>query len=502
MSKKNNLDDFGLFNSNTDNSEINTSWEMPKYFMNIIIFLSVSLYVISLYYASGSHAESTSYRMYFLTIIGIYLAYKFIKTSSSKEKVVFSPAGIIGYTFINILILCIFFFSLSGGQNGALVLFFKIIGFLILPFSIGLINYSFAKKILSYIPSYKNEETPFKFILALGFGFVVFFTLITISATLGQYNLTAVFAILLILAGVAFKELYQSLISLATYKIEFDNHKLNSSAGDLVNFNLLSAEWSFLILSFLIGVNFINIVRPMPIGWDDLGVYMNFPQIMANSGTILKGAGLVAWQLLTGIGFMFHSAPQAFFMNQIGGILSIIVLTVVFSDLLKSSTKKHLSVPIILATMFYVMPMVIFEQAKDMKVDPGLFFVSVIGIYLIYKLFLRYLGYEETKITSNTDSIITQTKDGINLFFSKISSVFKSNTGEGNLFDNRDYLIYIAIIGAIVGLAFAIKVSSVMLILGIIGVIFYAKLGFSGFLGYFALFIGVFTKLKLWDMMN
>lgn len=48
---------------------------------------------------------------------------------------------------------------------------------------------------------------------------------------------------------------------------------------------------------------------------------------------------MVAWQTLTGIGFMFHSAPQAFFMNQIGGILSIIVLIVAFGSLMKNRTS-------------------------------------------------------------------------------------------------------------------------------------------------------------------
>lgn len=40
--------------------------------------------------------------------------------------------------------------------------------------------------------------------------------------------------------------------------------------------------------------------------------------------------------------------------------------------------------------MFYAMPMVIFQQAKDMKLDPGLFFISVIGIYGVIHLLLRY----------------------------------------------------------------------------------------------------------------
>jgi hypothetical protein len=39
--------------------------------------------------------------------------------------------------------------------------------------------------------------------------------------------------------------------------------------------------------------------------------------------------------------------------------------------------------------MFIAMPMVVFQQAKDMKLDPGLFFVSIIAIYLLFKYYLK-----------------------------------------------------------------------------------------------------------------
>lgn len=51
----------------------------------------------------------------------------------------------------------------------------------------------------------------------------------------------------------------------------------------VVNLRLLSIEFGFFFLTFLLGVALVNIIRPMPIGWDDLGVYMNFPKIMATS---------------------------------------------------------------------------------------------------------------------------------------------------------------------------------------------------------------------------
>jgi len=55
-----------------------------------------------------------------------------------------------------------------------------------------------------------------------------------------------------------------------------------------MNPRLITAEFAFLVISFLISVSLINAIRPMPIGWDDLGVYMNFPRIMATLGELLQ----------------------------------------------------------------------------------------------------------------------------------------------------------------------------------------------------------------------
>ena len=129
------------------------------------------------------------------------------------------------------------------------------------------------------------------------------------------------------------------------------------------------------------------------------------------------------------------------------------------------------------------MPMVIFQQAKDMKLDPGLFFVSVIGIYGMIYLFLRY---KENLEATNEQSKKAQNTEDTPLEF----------------FSHHKNLAYILIIGVIVGLAFAIKFTTLMLILGLIGVIFYAKLGLAGFVGYFALFVAIFTKGNLWAQLN
>ena len=72
-----------------------------------------------------------------------------------------------------------------------------------------------------------------------------------------------------------------------------DRHESDSdSALKLINPQLLTAEFAFIVVSFLISVALINAIRPMPIGWDDLGVYMNFPRIMALTGSSLEGAAM------------------------------------------------------------------------------------------------------------------------------------------------------------------------------------------------------------------
>ncbi|MDD2486829.1 MAG: hypothetical protein PHS92_00455 [Candidatus Gracilibacteria bacterium] len=474
------------------------------YLLNLLSLVVIGFTFIIQYYKVGFHNESSAgYSVYFSAVLVSYVIYKIIKLKVNKQKVSFSPAGMLGYFLLHLLILCIVYFNIIE-TGGSIILFTKIVSYLFLPIAITLISYSFSQKMLDMIPSFNKEDSSFRFLISLGLGFTLFLTSVVIFGSMGFYNAWAVFGILTVFGIISYKEIYSNIKLFFTKRFEIDNHDFNSDITRQINLYLLSTEFLYIFMTFLIGVAFINIVRPMPIGWDDLGAYMNFPKIMAYNGEILKGTSIMAWQTLTGIGFMFNSAPQAFFLNQIGGILSIIVIILSLGSLTRTNKKTFINLPFLGAAMFYAMPMVIFEQAKDMKLDPGLFFISVISIYGMIHLFLKYLGYEEEEFsTAKKDMIYENEGNGIfSLVFSKIKSVFKSESGDSKLFEKKDYLILLLIIGIITGFAFTIKFTSLMLILGLIGIIFYAKLGFSGFLGYFFLFLGVFTKLRLWDYLN
>lgn len=95
---------------------------------------------------------------------------------------------------------------------------------------------------------------------------------------------------------------------------------------------------------------------------------------------------MYSWQLITGTGFFFsYTAAQAFYVNQLGGILVVIAITSALSLILEDKKKKYLiSLPILFAAVFYAMPMNIFQQAKDMKLDPAMLALSISGLIVLF----------------------------------------------------------------------------------------------------------------------
>ena len=170
---------------------------------------------------------------------------------------------------------------------------------------------------------------------------------------------------------------------------------------------------------------------------------------------------MYTWQIITGSGFLFSQiAASAFYVNQLGGILSMIVMTSILSVVLESRNRKYLiSLPILLAGIYYIMPMTIFQQAKDMKLDPALMMVSVSAFGVLWYALREKL-------------------------------------------ENNKFYVLIGLAGFIVGLAFSIKFTTLILIITGLALIAYRMLGIFGFLGFFFLFLSIFTGANLWTKMN
>lgn len=482
---------------------------MNIYLFKILYLVVFSLITIWAYFSFDKHvfwysSYLVSYLFFVLVWFWIYYFFK-----HQKNKISFSILEILGYFLLNLIFLCFFIFSANNASAGLWFwLFFKIIGFSLLPTIIVFLSYCFWNFITSKIPNFQEETNVFKFITSLSLWFFVFLITLSIVWYLWFYNLYVVFWIFTLFIAFSHKEIIENIKKILTHKFEIEWHDFNLWN---FNFNLLTREIAFFVIIFVIWINLVNIVRPMPIWWDDLWVYMNFPKMLASMWELKNLWWMMSWQIFTWIGYMFWSATQAFFLNNVWWVLSVVFLVLIFSDLLKSTKPTFINIPFVLTSIFISMPMIVFQQAKDMKVDPGLFFVSIASIYILYYVFAKYVWYQRDLKTKNFELTQKVTPDEVSIevisnskFENTFLSYFSKYTHIWNrdIFENKSYLIYIFIAWILAWFAFSIKITSLLLISWAIWLIFYVKLGFSGFLAYVSMYFWIFSKFWLWSMLN
>lgn len=488
---------------------------LMSYLLKVLYLLMFWLTVmLTYYYAFPFHQSSFDWGYAgYVGIIGIlYVCYKWYNAFFAEEKIRLTPVGLFGFSLLHLLILSVVFFTIQWQPWFLwMSLFFKILWYLFLPILFIFVLSGLWRKILWYIDGWKEESGVFQMLSATAVWFASFITFLTFFGWIGFYNLFVVFWLLLWAWLFAYKEIGWMLQQFISYKIELPNHQSGKWLYEFLQFRVLTAEFFFLVITFLISINLINATRPMPIGWDDLWVYMNYPQLMAQAWDILSLGWMYAWQVFTGIGYMFQSPTQAFFLNNIGWILAVLVIILSFIDLLKSRSQTLIHIPLLAGMMFLSMPMIIFQQAKDMKIDPGLFFISATVIYMVLYLFVKYLGYREV-IKTPSGEVIQETspesaslevnvennqKNSFLQYFSKYEHIWIQD-----MFTQKKNLMYLLIIWFLAGFAFTLKFTSLLLISALIWVFFYAKIGIAWLFAYFAIYVWIFTKAWLWSMMN
>lgn len=446
---------------------------MLWYLFKMLFLIVFSGLIIWVYYNTqwGIHKENFDwYVYYFLTIWIIYGVYKYFQIEYNQQTAYFSPLKIIGYFLGHLFILCLFYFIFNEqAMSYGIVMFFKILWFLLLPTFITLISFWVGKKMSSFFPALRQYSSTFQWIIAFWMWFFLFFLWLAIIWIFGFYNIYFILALFIIFFVFSYKEIINILRELSDQKFE-----KNIVEGNYLK--LLSTEFLFWVSTLVLWVTLINIMRPFPIGWDDLWVYMNVPHLLAEAGSFSGFWWMYGWQIFTGVWYLFWSANQAFFLNALGGFLSFILLIVIFWDIFSSKKKWFIDIPFLLATVFISMPMVVFEQAKDMKLDPGLFAISISVLYLVY-----------THFSQKSYSFMELIKEKI--WYSKKEKLLASR-----------YILIV--IWLLLGLAFLIKFTSLLLIIGVFWLVTFKRIGFIGLVGYISMFLAVFTQWNLWKYMN
>lgn len=146
----------------------------------------------------------------------------------------------------------------------------------------------------------------------------------------------------------------------------------------------------FFIIGLLLvtAATFLHLLRPIPIGWDDIGVYMNVPSLTAQHGGLVGGFGSYNWGLIMSLGFLVWNTPYiAMLYSFAGGLLAFFGLYVLIRACLPKGEKDHdeepgASIPLFLVTTFAMSPFVLFQLGEDMKIDLGLLFIATVATFI------------------------------------------------------------------------------------------------------------------------
>jgi len=213
----------------------------------------------------------------------------------------------------------------------------------------------------------------------------------------------------------------------------------------------------FLLLTYL-AFNFINVIRPFPIGWDDLGSYLNRPRLLVSYGKFVFSMASFQWEYMTSLGFLLFGynatfgATTALIINWSQGLLAVLAVYL-FGRTFIGQGRGLLS-----ALLYYSLPMVGHFSFADMKIDNAVFTMGSMGIFAMF----------------------------IALFTDHASK--------------KSQYRWVALAGFFIAFAFSFKVTGIMVLMALGGVLLGATLHWSAFIGAVCFALAIFIKKGAFDL--
>ena len=121
------------------------------------------------------------------------------------------------------------------------------------------------------------------------------------------------------------------------------------------------------ILFSVFALNLLGILRPFPIGWDDLGTYLNRAKLLVSYGKFIHPLPAFQWEYLTSLGYLLFGESSslgitmAMVINYLAGVFATLVVYAI--------GRVFLGGGVVSAMFYYLLPMVQFFSFEDMKID-------------------------------------------------------------------------------------------------------------------------------------
>ena len=201
----------------------------------------------------------------------------------------------------------------------------------------------------------------------------------------------------------------------------------------------------WLLVSY-IALNFLEVVRPFPIGWDDLGSYLNRPRLLVSYGRFIYSMSPFDWTYLTSLGFLLfgYNAPMgstaSMMVNWTAGLLAVLGVFGFARTFLGGKSGM------LAALLYYALPLVGHFSFADMKIDNAVFFFGTLATLAMFS----------AVFPAEDDSHVNDIQKKIRLLF--LAGIFG-------------------------GLAFATKSTAMMVLLALGGALAGITLHWTAFLG-------------------
>ncbi len=234
---------------------------------------------------------------------------------------------------------------------------------------------------------------------------------------------------------------------------------------------------SFYILLIIISLNLVQLMSPMPQGWDALSLYINLPSIIDDYSGLVKGFQPYNWSLFMALGFiLFDDTSIAMALSSVSGIMCLVAMYALGKNWLKMDTNSIL----LALLLFYITPSIAFQSYLDLKVDLGLLFIilSVLIIFVKWST-LSFTKSKKKKVGTNEAATLSES----------------TTTAERPL--NKQYII---LMGLMTGFALGIKFTTLFTFCSIVAAIWYLYHGKLAFLGMAYLSLFGILLLRLDDM--